>query len=215
MPRIHAPSCACAAHSASGAEQTIDELTWLRSLHGLASSASADAVAAALATPRGAAAVDAADCAGYRPLHYAARRGDEAIVAALLSSPATNINARTEGGQATPLMRAAAGGHGGVVAVLLSAGAEVGAVDGDGQTAAHKAAAAVRVGWREESEREEERKGGPRCVCVCACVSNRPTPFPHTQGHPEILRALLAACPDSANVCDRRGKTPAECGGGG
>ena len=148
MPRLsHAPGCACALRPAGGAEQSLDELAWARSPHGFAAAGAADKLATALARGGGggAAAAAAVDCAGYTPLHYAARAGDARCVAALLAAGAP-VDARTTGAGATPLMRAAAGGHAGVVEALLAAGADAAAVDGDGETAAHKAAAGGHAG---------------------------------------------------------------------
>ena len=58
-------------------------------------------------------------------------------VCRVLLSSGSKVNAQTPGGVA-PLHRAAYCGHGGVVKVLLQAGADVALQDGDGRSSLHK-----------------------------------------------------------------------------
>lgn len=65
---------------------------------------------------------------GWLPLHYAARRGDEATTERLLDLQA-GVNARHLGSGATALHWAAEGGHEGVIRLLVGRSAEVEAKD--------------------------------------------------------------------------------------
>ncbi|CBZ30817.1 putative ankyrin repeat protein [Leishmania mexicana MHOM/GT/2001/U1103] len=65
--------------------------------------------------------IDAADCEGWTPLHYAADRGHAHVVEALLDEGA-NVNAR-DTAKRTPMHLAALSGRPDVVAVLLRHGA--------------------------------------------------------------------------------------------
>jgi len=68
------------------------------------------------------------DKAGFTPLHYAAEKGDESIVMALLLHPNIEVNSKTNTGK-TPLLLASENGHGKVVNELLKSGADVNIVD--------------------------------------------------------------------------------------
>ncbi|KAI5806162.1 ankyrin repeat-containing domain protein [Geopyxis carbonaria] len=85
---------------------------------------------------------------GETPLHLAARAGHLGITQLLLSAaPGTRAawtEARTREHE-TPLMLAAAAGHDGVVRALLAAGADVEAVDRNGDGALHRASAWGRL----------------------------------------------------------------------
>lgn len=83
--------------------------------------------------------IDAQDNAGYTALHYAARNGQLGMCQLLLDNRA-NSECRTNAGQATPLQRAAIGGHRDVVSLLIGRGADLLAQDTDLRTAAHRAA---------------------------------------------------------------------------
>jgi ankyrin repeat protein len=87
----------------------------------------ADAVAGLSANPAIANGRD--DYIGSTPLHFAAHRGLEEIVAALLDAGA-DVHARERVSATTPLHWAAEGGHAGIAARLLDAGADIEARDG-------------------------------------------------------------------------------------
>lgn len=82
--------------------------------------------------------VNSLDSGGYAPLHYAARIGHIEI-AQLLLSHGGNINIRTGAGKATPLLRAAFSGKREMCKFLIEKGADIKAVDDDGQTVVHRA----------------------------------------------------------------------------
>lgn len=83
--------------------------------------------------------VNALDAAGLALLHWAADRGDSAVLAAVLAAPGCDVNVRDESGQ-TALHYACSVGHAECVAMLLRAGAERNAADAEGQTCAEVAA---------------------------------------------------------------------------
>ena len=87
--------------------------------------------------------VNAARGDGFSALHFAAERGDAALVGMLIDAGAA-VGAGTRIGSYTPLHVAARGGHGAVVARLLGAGANPdAATTSSGVTALHLAAGAV------------------------------------------------------------------------
>ncbi len=160
-------SCGCGSHvagPASGASgtsawQTLDEVEWGRSVHGLAAAGSSAGVARLLA--RSPALAGARDAHGYAPLHYAARAGHVEVCSALLRAGACPHLA-TAGAQTTALHRACMGLHVGVVQLLLQHGADVRALDARGWTAAQH----LPGGDEDEARRNAilavlERAGGP------------------------------------------------------
>jgi ankyrin repeat protein len=84
------------------------------------------------------AAVDSRDRNGDAPLHYASRKGDAAMAAALIGAHADPNLPNVAG--VTPLMAAAFGGHEAIVQSLLAAGAATDSVDRVAKTAAIYAA---------------------------------------------------------------------------
>lgn len=82
--------------------------------------------------------VNFCDAGGYAPLHYAARKG-HVKVAQLLLLHGADINIRTRAGKVTPLLRAAFSGQEEMCRFLVQKGANVKAVDDDGQTVLHRA----------------------------------------------------------------------------
>ncbi|MDF1504032.1 ankyrin repeat domain-containing protein, partial [Roseisolibacter sp. H3M3-2] len=99
-----------------------------------------DAAAGRALLARGAAA-DAAQGDGMTALHWAADRGDSAMVAALLAAKAP-VEGRTRIGDYTPLHIAARAGNPAVVRAILAAGADAKATTTSGATALHMAATA-------------------------------------------------------------------------
>src|SRR5688500_8074176 len=85
--------------------------------------------------------VNAAQGDGMTALHWAAERGDSAMIAVLLRAQA-NVRAVTRIGDYTPLHIAAKSGHPAVVRALLDAGSDARALTSTGATALHFAAAA-------------------------------------------------------------------------
>ena len=69
---------------------------------------------------------------GNRAVHYAARRGDQAMMSVLMSARA-NINVRNEEGE-TPLLAACRAGHFDLAKLLVEKGADVRAAQHDGAT---------------------------------------------------------------------------------
>ena len=136
----HGSGCRCAEGAHGGAEQTLDEVAFGRSLCGLASVGDVDGVAALL-SGRGKrqAGVNDLSPSGYSALHYAARNGRMDMVGLLLAAGA-DVAVATKAGGATALHRAAVQGHAHVVAALLDAGACPAAQDVRGATPVHKAA---------------------------------------------------------------------------
>jgi len=131
----------------SAVEETLDELAWARGVWPAARDGKAERVAALL---DGGVAVDAADGAGYRALHFAARGGHVALVELLLGRGA-DPTLTTRSGGCTALHRAClaavpAAAQPRLVALLLDHGARPEQADSDGATCLHKAAAAGRLG---------------------------------------------------------------------
>ncbi|MBV9880194.1 MAG: ankyrin repeat domain-containing protein, partial [Gemmatirosa sp.] len=85
--------------------------------------------------------VNAAQGDGMTALHWAAERGDSAMVSALLRARA-DVGARTRIGSYTPLHLAARTGNPATVRALLAASSDVRATTSGGATALHLAAAA-------------------------------------------------------------------------
>ncbi len=83
--------------------------------------------------------VNAAQGDGMTALHWAANRGDAALVAVLLRAKAS-VKATTRIGAYTPLHIASQGGNASVVKTLLGAGADARAVTTEGATTLHLAA---------------------------------------------------------------------------
>ena len=69
--------------------------------------------------------------------HYACRNGHADVVTLLLDHRA-DPNIQTKSGGATPLHRAAYGGHLRIVYQLMHARADASIIDSDGKTALHK-----------------------------------------------------------------------------
>ncbi|GIL77976.1 hypothetical protein Vretimale_7377 [Volvox reticuliferus] len=136
----HGPrdTCNCAL-SATGTEQSLDELEFSRSACSAAQDGDVAKLRRILQRNPTAVGNDGASGGSYTPLHYAARGGHLDAVELLLQKGA-NPNAATRGMGATPLHRAAMQGHFFVVERLLAAGADARAVDCDLETPLHKAA---------------------------------------------------------------------------
>ncbi|GLC46803.1 hypothetical protein PLESTM_001928000 [Pleodorina starrii] len=136
----HGPRDACnCALTATGTEQSIDEMEFSRSACAAAQDGNVAKLRRILQRNPAAVNGDSASGGSYTPLHYAARGGHLEAVELLLKSGA-NPNAATRGMGATPLHRAALQGHTHVVRRLLAAGADPLAADCDRETALHKAA---------------------------------------------------------------------------
>lgn len=127
------------AHSASASNpsvhQTLDELEFERSLSNAALCGEVEKVKDHLRKGTDA---NAYDSGGYAPLHYAARKGHIEIAQILLSHGG-DVDIRTKAGKATPLLRAAFSGKEEMCKFLVDKGANVRAIDDDGQTVLHRA----------------------------------------------------------------------------
>lgn len=131
---------------ATGLEQSLEELEFLRSACAAAQAGDSQKLARLIGSRRLEALRGdgtASGSTGYTPLHYAARAGHLECVKILLDAGA-DVHAVTASGRATPLHRAAHQGHVHIMRALLAAGAKPSAVDSDGMTPAHKAAS---EGW--------------------------------------------------------------------
>lgn len=128
----------CEHHACSSSNpsvhQTLDELEFERSLGYAALCGEEEKVKQHLHKGTN---VNSYDSGGYAPLHYAARKGHIEIAHILLRSGA-DINIRTRAGKATPLLRAAYSGKENMCKFLVEKGADVRAVDDDGQTVVHR-----------------------------------------------------------------------------
>jgi ankyrin repeat protein len=101
--------------------------------------------------------VDARDGDDYTPLHWAALRGNRALVALLLKAGAA-VNAADKAFLATPLHLAVRAGHPGAVEALMTAEVDLGAKDTYGKTALDYAAES----GREDLARLLRRRAGRR-----------------------------------------------------
>lgn len=115
--------------------QTLDELDFEKSLGNAALCGEVDKVKEHL---RKGTNVNSHDTGGYAPLHYAARKG-HIDVANLILLHGGDINIRTRAGKVSPLLRAAFSGKYAMCKFLVEKGADVKAVDDDGQTVLHRA----------------------------------------------------------------------------
>ncbi|KAG9306080.1 hypothetical protein G9A89_015984 [Geosiphon pyriformis] len=117
--------------------QTLEELDFTKSIHQACLQGDYDRVKSLIAK-KGTRIVNESDKTGYKPLHYAARIGNEDICRLLLENRA-EVNVVTPELFSTPLHRAAAENHSRVVKLLLKYGADPRVQDSDGQTPLHKA----------------------------------------------------------------------------
>lgn len=115
--------------------QTLDELEFERSLCNAALNGEIEKVKRHLLNGDN---VNTLDAGGYAPLHYAARNC-HIDIAQLLISHGGNVDIRTRAGKVTPLLRAAFSGKEDMCKFLIKNGADVKAVDDDGQTVIHRA----------------------------------------------------------------------------
>lgn len=145
------PSCACCGVASASCyaswTQNVEEVVFASSASGRAAVGDVDGLRRALTRGASSSAStregegEGKGKGGARtPLHYAARAGSLACVEACLEFNAFWVNART-GSQATALHAACSGGHSECAERLLRAGADVRAVDVDGESALHKACA--------------------------------------------------------------------------
>ncbi|KAE8752803.1 hypothetical protein FOCC_FOCC000541 [Frankliniella occidentalis] len=123
------------ASSNPSVHQTFDELEFDRSLGNAALCGEVDKVVEHL---RKGTNVNSLDAGGYAPIHYAARQG-HINIARLLLSHGGDVNIQTRSGRATALLRAAFSGKKEMCQFLIEKGADVKAVDDDGQTVLHRA----------------------------------------------------------------------------
>ncbi|KAJ3325068.1 hypothetical protein HDU76_013251 [Blyttiomyces sp. JEL0837] len=127
----HTTTCGCSKTSTPYTE-SLDEMDFARSLHGVAYSGDIQKVAKYLSKSN--INVNELDNAGYTPLHYAARQGKLEICKLLIQHGA-DVNIVTKGLNTTALYRACMGGHIGVVKYLLDKNADVNIVSSDGGVA--------------------------------------------------------------------------------
>jgi ankyrin repeat protein len=97
--------------------------------------------------------------AGWTPLHYAAA-GDALPVVQLLLGQGADVEARAPNGR-TPLMLAAQHANEKVVDALLRAGADLGAIDRNQETAADRARAMGRLPLAERLDRRTKTTARP------------------------------------------------------
>jgi ankyrin repeat protein len=150
--------------------------------------------------------VNAANRLGYTSLHWAARRGQTAVVTALLEVPGIDVNAADADGH-TPLHWAARLGRTDIAAELLQApGIDVNTPNADGITPLHFAAR------RGQTEIVTALLGVPG-IKVNKADPNGVTPLHWAAelGHTETVNALLGAPGIKVNKADGIGLTALRC----
>ena len=175
---------------------------------------------------------DAPGPLGNRPLHYAAYEGHGRVVELLLAGGRGDPNARNNTG-VTPTHNAASRGHLECLASLISAGADVNAVDVDAVSPLHLATerraieALLRAGADPNARRRDgrtplheaaERGDGWATEAILGAGSN-PNARETVRGRAPIhatsdwrcARALAAAGADLEAVADGDGFTPLQC----
>lgn len=177
-------------------------------------------------------AADATDALGGNPLGHAAREGRVEVVTYLVKERGVDINVKMWGSQ-TALMLAAVHNHDGVVAALVSLGADVMAVDGAGNTAAHYAAKSGQLACLlplieapsadgaasarpASAMREAPKAYRMEVVTARNAIGRTPLHVACTHGQQPAVATLLAASPELASTGDANGWTPlhvaASCG---
>ena len=175
---------------------------------------------------------DAPGPLGNRPLHYAAYEGHGRVVELLLAGGRGDPNSRNNTG-VTPTHNAASRGHLECLASLISAGADVNAVDVDAVSPLHLATerraieALLRAGADPNARRRDgrtplheaaERGDGWATEAILSAGSN-PNARETVRGRAPIhatsdwrcARALAAAGADLEAVADGDGFTPLQC----
>lgn len=137
------------------------------------------------------------------PLHHAATAGD--LGAAKEALKTSELEGRN-GEKRTALHLAAKGGHADVVALLLSNGAKVDAIDYRGQSALHLAA---RGGYYSACDRLLEAGADPN---LADSRGDTPLHSAAAGGHDEATRSILDHG-GAADLKNQRGQTPADRAG--
>ncbi|KAF9159187.1 Ankyrin repeat domain-containing protein 39 [Actinomortierella ambigua] len=192
-------SCAHAHGPSSTVAETLDEMDFGRSIHAACLANNTARVKAILDKhTRGPSPANALDSAGYTPLHYASRAGNNDICTLLINAGA-DLDARTPELGTTPLLRALSQMHLSTARLLLSYGAVLDLCSSDGDNVFHTASLAFAnlSAKGSGSPEQQQQQSLQQFIQIVQYLRQRATP--------ETRRQTML------NATNKSGRRPIDC----